>query len=84
MLPSWACEEPRTRIQGPQGVELAEVAFRLGAAHRIEVDLSQLRVLSWPVLALVLIAVLATALAIAGQVQIEFPALGALAVQIGR
>jgi hypothetical protein len=66
------------------GVGFAEVAFRLGTARRIEVDLSQLRVLSWPVLALVLVAVLVTALAIAGQVQIKFPALGALSVQIGR
>jgi hypothetical protein len=46
------------------GVGLGELAFRLGATRRIHPDLSRPRLLSWWVLALALLAVLATVLAV--------------------
>ncbi len=46
------------------GVGLGELAFRLGATRRINFDLSHQRLLSWWMLALMLIAVLATVLAV--------------------
>jgi hypothetical protein len=46
------------------GVGLGELAFRLGVTRRIHADLSYQRLLSWWMLALALLAILATALAV--------------------